>query len=227
MIMNLMQKKSANSPSTSIFKAVNKFKTQDDRPSSVETKERGAREEAMVVAKEARAGLFASLASALLGHELVAEFQVAAATRTERKTGVAARLKERKKMDAAKEVMPAVVRDLEDKVEISIFNRMHYRKFVFGFMWLFFHFAVLLNINGTLDKFAVKDSVIRFIDVSAGAKLGMSDFPASFYEWLDDRASHLWTDPFCGNGICEAPYEFPAYETLGCEADCALVRVSW
>lgn len=112
------------------------------------------------------------------------------------------------------QVMPTIVRDMEDRIEIAIHNRMHYRKFFFGTMWLFFHFAILLNLNGTFEKYGVKDSVTKFIGLSNSDKEGMGDFPSGWYEWFDGVANELWTDPFCGNGICEVCTCEPALDQL-------------
>jgi hypothetical protein len=30
----------------------------------------------------------------------------------------------------------------------------------------------------------------------------------------------MWTDPVCGDGVCERPFEFPAYGPFGCFFDC-------
>lgn len=30
----------------------------------------------------------------------------------------------------------------------------------------------------------------------------------------------MWKDPVCGDGLCEAPFEFAAYGRFGCRADC-------
>ena len=110
--------------------------------------------------------------------------------------------------------MPDIVRDMEDRIEIAIFNRMHYRKFFFGSIWLFFHFAILLNINGTFEKYSVKDSVTKFIDVSYSAKAGLVNFPNDWYEWFDSKANQLWTDPYCGNGICDVCICEPSVDQL-------------
>jgi hypothetical protein len=32
----------------------------------------------------------------------------------------------------------------------------------------------------------------------------------------------IWKDPVCGDGNCEWPWEFPAWGTFGCRADCGL-----
>ncbi|CAI5484985.1 unnamed protein product [Closterium sp. Yama58-4] len=71
--------------------------------------------------------------------------------------------------------------------------------------------------------------------------------PDDFYNWLNTsivqaahssaRALHstplfiappfsppplqsLWTDPVCGDGSCERPFQYPAFGRFGCEADC-------
>lgn len=39
--------------------------------------------------------------------------------------------------------------------------------------------------------------------------------------YLGNRAvTPVFTDPVCGDGRCEAPYEFPAWGPFGCRADC-------
>lgn len=30
----------------------------------------------------------------------------------------------------------------------------------------------------------------------------------------------VWVDPICGDGTCEAPFEFAAFSRFGCKADC-------
>ena len=30
----------------------------------------------------------------------------------------------------------------------------------------------------------------------------------------------VWQDPVCGDGLCEAPFEFASYSRFGCRADC-------
>ncbi len=30
----------------------------------------------------------------------------------------------------------------------------------------------------------------------------------------------IWTDPICGDGKCEMPWEFPAWGRFGCVSDC-------
>jgi hypothetical protein len=42
-------------------------------------------------------------------------------------------------------------------------------------------------------------------------------------DWLESHVvAPVWTDPICGDGRCEAPWEMPAWGPFGCEADCGL-----
>ena len=34
----------------------------------------------------------------------------------------------------------------------------------------------------------------------------------------------VWVDPICGDGICEAPFEFASYSHFGCRADCGKLQ---
>ncbi|WIA39913.1 hypothetical protein OEZ86_013355 [Tetradesmus obliquus] len=40
------------------------------------------------------------------------------------------------------------------------------------------------------------------------------------YSWLQNLLQNVWKDPNCGDGICEAPFEFAAFSRFGCKADC-------
>lgn len=46
---------------------------------------------------------------------------------------------------------------------------------------------------------------------------------AGVYDYLASQAARYWRDPVCGNGICEAPYEYPSYARFGCTADCGFL----
>ena len=42
-----------------------------------------------------------------------------------------------------------------------------------------------------------------------------------FYEWLSESVVEpIWSEAPCGDGVCSAPYEFPAFGRFGCKADC-------
>lgn len=43
---------------------------------------------------------------------------------------------------------------------------------------------------------------------------------ADVYAWLNGLLQQSWVDPVCGDGVCEAPFEFAAFGRFGCRADC-------
>lgn len=43
------------------------------------------------------------------------------------------------------------------------------------------------------------------------------------FSWLESTVTKIWNEPDCGDGICEAPVEFPGYDRFGCKADCGSV----
>jgi hypothetical protein len=45
--------------------------------------------------------------------------------------------------------------------------------------------------------------------------------------WLSNIVSSVWTDPVCGDGKCELPFEFPTYGRFGCKADCGMFTNSF
>lgn len=44
---------------------------------------------------------------------------------------------------------------------------------------------------------------------------------AELLPWLRHIADEHWKDPACGDGKCQAPFEFPSYSRFGCRADCS------
>ncbi|KAK3289136.1 hypothetical protein CYMTET_3407 [Cymbomonas tetramitiformis] len=57
--------------------------------------------------------------------------------------------------------------------------------------------------------------------VSSVADRGLPPkYGLKFMDWLKTMIWEIWTDPICGDGICEAPFEFPSYGRFGCKVDC-------
>ncbi|KAK3277369.1 hypothetical protein CYMTET_14618 [Cymbomonas tetramitiformis] len=49
---------------------------------------------------------------------------------------------------------------------------------------------------------------------------------ADIWDWLAGTVSQYWQEPFCGDGVCEDPLEFPAFAEYGCKADCGSYKVT-
>ena len=47
---------------------------------------------------------------------------------------------------------------------------------------------------------------------------------AEVREWIADVVTTTWQDAQCGDGRCEAPFEYPEYGRFGCKADCNLLK---
>ncbi|KAK3232854.1 hypothetical protein CYMTET_56820 [Cymbomonas tetramitiformis] len=41
-----------------------------------------------------------------------------------------------------------------------------------------------------------------------------------FLTWLKTQVFYIWTEPFCGDGVCQSPTEVPSFGRFGCKADC-------
>ena len=46
---------------------------------------------------------------------------------------------------------------------------------------------------------------------------------AEVRSWIADVVTTTWQDARCGDGRCEAPFEYPEYGRFGCKADCNLL----
>ena len=55
---------------------------------------------------------------------------------------------------------------------------------------------------------------------SATTMQGSSDVRA----WIESVVTTTWQDARCGDGRCEAPFEYPEYGRFGCKADCNLLQ---
>lgn len=48
--------------------------------------------------------------------------------------------------------------------------------------------------------------------------------PPQVYDWLQGLLENVWKDPVCGDGLCEAPFEYASYSRFGCKADCGRLQ---
>ena len=66
---------------------------------------------------------------------------------------------------------------------------------------------LVLQVYSTVDNAIVPSSL----------QYGSSD---DVLNWLQSTLTLIWTDPVCGDGNCEEPFEYPSYGSFGCRADC-------
>ena len=48
--------------------------------------------------------------------------------------------------------------------------------------------------------------------------------PSEILDWVVTAVAPVWVNTVCGDGACDAPFEFPAYGRFGCRADCGVER---
>ncbi|KXZ51016.1 hypothetical protein GPECTOR_14g257 [Gonium pectorale] len=109
-----------------------------------------------------------------------------------------------------------IVRELYLRYEKQLQRWKDYRNlFVFlGFVALFLAVLYLqrsahiaYKVHSTLESVVVpQDDTMQDTD--------------AVYSWLNGLLTEVWKDPVCGDGLCEAPFEFASYSRFGCRADC-------
>ncbi|KAK3278968.1 hypothetical protein CYMTET_13127 [Cymbomonas tetramitiformis] len=72
------------------------------------------------------------------------------------------------------------------------------------------------RVAGPAGAWLLQVSTSVFSIVSASALGGNADF----FTWLEYQVTTVWQDPFCGDGTCNAPIEFPSFGRFGCQVDC-------
>uniref|UniRef100_A0A7S0R4F4 Uncharacterized protein n=1 Tax=Pyramimonas obovata TaxID=1411642 RepID=A0A7S0R4F4_9CHLO len=133
---------------------------------------------------------------------------------------------EARKQRRATRILPVVVEHLTQVLRSALEYRRKLKGLMVKLFILYFHLAMLLFLIRTPTSYSVVSSLeeamrVRGLDVQ-NPSLELGENPV--FDWLDTVGQRIWTDPVCGNGVCEPPYEFPAYETLGCQVDCGQER---
>ena len=93
------------------------------------------------------------------------------------------------------------------------------------FQYLFFcafYFVVVFMQADVYNGYSVVSSVRRAVVPLDGEGYPVTTMsgPNQILDWLLASASPVWVDEVCGDGVCNSPFEFPAYGRFGCRADC-------
>ncbi|KAK3244510.1 hypothetical protein CYMTET_45878 [Cymbomonas tetramitiformis] len=51
-------------------------------------------------------------------------------------------------------------------------------------------------------------------------------YNVDFLQWLKTQTLKIWKDPICGDGVCQEPFEFPAFHRFGCKVDCGVAPLT-
>lgn len=90
----------------------------------------------------------------------------------------------------------------------------HYLRLLLALIFVSFYFLVVYWQADVESKFAVASSVSQSFLVTLPLKI------EEIGVFLRLAINSVWTDVNCGNGFCDAPYEFPQFGELGCQEDC-------
>ncbi|KAK3262156.1 hypothetical protein CYMTET_28975 [Cymbomonas tetramitiformis] len=114
--------------------------------------------------------------------------------------------------DCGKQFDLRVINALLENVRTKLNLRNFYvRLFRYLLLYLFYVLVMLIQVSEH-DSYQVTSSI--------AAAAVPPKYSVQFLDWLKTMILEVWTDPICGNGSCEEPYEFPSFGRFGCEADC-------
>jgi hypothetical protein len=127
----------------------------------------------------------------------------------------------------------AQVKGMIALVEARIRRSTAYRRLAGTFLFFLCFFVVLYLQQHVKRSFEVESSIINMI-VEKLPTMGQGGFqntgPGSvgflsssqdFYDWMDKALiSQMFTDPVCGDGVCDSPEEYAGFGRFGCSRDC-------
>jgi len=127
----------------------------------------------------------------------------------------------------------AQVKGMIALVEARIRRSTAYRRLAGTFLFFLCFFVVLYLQQHVKQSHEVESSIINMI-VEKLPTMGQGGFqntgPGSvgflsssqdFYDWMDKAfISQMFTDPVCGDGVCDSPEEYAGFGRFGCSRDC-------
>ncbi|KAK3271341.1 hypothetical protein CYMTET_20302 [Cymbomonas tetramitiformis] len=108
----------------------------------------------------------------------------------------------------------------------AYFSRSEIRRsylLLFGFL---LHFAVFISIlsmqSHPVQEFKLLEGIreVFLPKTENDDDLRVAGDVSAIWAWLDGLVEVIWTDPVCGDSLCEHPQEFPSFAYYGCRADC-------
>ncbi|GIL76287.1 hypothetical protein Vretimale_5865 [Volvox reticuliferus] len=109
-----------------------------------------------------------------------------------------------------------IVRELYLKYEKQLQRWKDYRN-LFLFLGFVLHFLAILYLQRSADIAYKVHSTVESVVLPGDNVMQNTD---DVYGWLKNLLTEVWKDPVCGDGLCEAPFEFASYSRFGCRADC-------
>ncbi|PNW70325.1 hypothetical protein CHLRE_17g715300v5 [Chlamydomonas reinhardtii] len=109
-----------------------------------------------------------------------------------------------------------IVRELYQRYERQLQRWKDYRNLFIFLCFVALFLGVLYEQRNAGISYQVHSTIES---VAAPSDNIMQDTDA-VYSWLNGLLTEVWKDPVCGDGLCEAPFEFASYSRFGCRADC-------
>ena len=86
-------------------------------------------------------------------------------------------------------------------------------------------FVMLVLQMRPAQVYEVTDIMSTLVPKADGKNAERLSSVSELYAWLGDTLiGPAWKDPRCGDGVCEAPEEFPGFGRFGCSPDCGVAR---
>ena len=91
---------------------------------------------------------------------------------------------------------------------------------LFSFLVFVSFYLSILYLQRSAEEAYMLTSTLKSALVPEDAELSGSQ---DVRDWIEGVVTTTWVDARCGDGRCEAPFEFPEYGRFGCKADCDLL----
>jgi hypothetical protein len=135
--------------------------------------------------------------------------------------------------DTSKSLTGEQVRGLMEVVKSRIHRAAAYRQLLGTLCFFLVFIGAIYSQDNVSRSFIVESSIINSLvdplpKTGQGAFTltgpGTSGFLASerdVYDWMDGSLfSSAFSDPLCGDGVCDSPDEYPGFGRFGCAKDC-------
>jgi len=94
---------------------------------------------------------------------------------------------------------------------------------LFSFLIFVSFYLSILYLQRSAEEAYMLTSTLKSALIPADTELSSS---ADVRSWIEGVVTTTWQDARCGDGRCEAPFEFPEYGRFGCKADCDLLTLT-
>lgn len=122
-----------------------------------------------------------------------------------------------------------VLENIYEQVKQSNENRYNYVSLIFFLLYSILYVVIIMLQRRASDAFLVEESLkgslfseqTNTIEMSSGEIVQNMDSFAHIIKWFRVQlVDSVYTDPVCGDGVCESPIEYAQWESYGCADDC-------